>query len=134
MSVASLDGMTPKRLRLVIFPDAPGVWIVRGLEHDLGAEARTIGEAVRAAMRFVQAHTAFDIRHDHMPLAAFPPSPQKYWNAFNAGTSVPLDQLGIPSLAEWDIQLAFASGGLIEPHGRQMSGRPRAATPRAKAS
>jgi hypothetical protein len=126
--------MVAKRLRLVIFPHAPGVWIVRGLEHDLGAEARTIGEAVRAAMRFVQAHTAFDIRHDHLPLSAFPPSPQKYWNAFASGTSVPLDQLGIGRLAEWDIQLAFASGGLVEPHSRQMSVRTHAVSPRAKAS
>jgi len=124
--------MTPNRLRLVIFPDAPGVWIVRGLEHDLGAEARTIGEAVRRAMRFVQAHTEFDIRHDHVPLVAFSPSPQKYWNAFAAGTSVPLDELGIAALAEWDIQLAFASGGLLEPHSRQMSVRTHAASPRAR--
>lgn len=132
MSVASLDGMTPKRLRLVIFPDAPGVWIVRGLEHDLGAEARTIGEAVRAALRFVQAHTAFDIRHDHLPLAAFPPSPQKYWNAFAAGTAVPLEQLGIDAAPDWDIQLAFAAGGLHEPHSRQMSVRTHAVSARAR--
>ncbi len=134
MLLALSSSMVSKRLRLVIFPDAPGVWIVRGLEHDLGAEARTIGEAVRAAMRFVEAHTAFDIRHDHLPLAAFPPSPQKYWNAFNAGTSVPLDELGIPRLPEWDIQLAFASHGLAEPHGRQMSVRTHAVSPRARAS
>ena len=130
MLVAWLGSMRLKRLRLVIFPDGAGVWIVRGLEHDLGAEARTIGEAVRAAMRFVQAHTAFDIRHDHLPLTAFPPSPQKYWNAFATGTSVPLDQLGIPRLAEWDIQLACAAGGLMEPHSRQMSVRTHAVSPR----
>ena len=126
--------MTSKRLRLVIFQHAPGVWIVRGLEHDLGAEARSVGEAVRAAMRFVQAHTAFDIRHDHAPLSAFPPSPQKYWNAFAAGTALPLDQLGINGLAEWDIQVAFATHGLVEPHSRQMSVRTHAVSPRAKAS
>ena len=45
----------------------------RGLEHDSGAEARTIGETIRAAMHFVRAHTAFDVRHDHLSLAAFPP-------------------------------------------------------------
>ena len=128
----SLTGMTPKRLRLVIFPDAPGVWIVRGLEHDLGAEARTIGEAVRAAMRFVEAHTAFDVRHDHLPLAAFPASPQKYWNLFASGSSVPLTQLGLTAPLDWDIQLACASGGLPEPHSRQMSVRTRAASARAR--
>ena len=132
MLVAWWLSMATKRLRLVIFPDAPGVWIARGLEHDLGAEARTIGEAVRKAMQFVQAHTDFDIRHDHLPLAAFPPSPQKYWNAFSAGTPLPLDQLGINRLPEWDIQLAFASGGLLQPHSRQMSVRTHAISARAR--
>ena len=132
MSIAIPCGMTPKRLRLVIFPDAPGVWIVRGLEHDLGAEARTIGEAVRAAMRFVQAHTDFDIRHDHLPLSAFSPSPQKYWNAFASGTLVPLAELGVTAPAQWDIQVAFAAGGLLEPHSRQMSIRTHAVSPRAR--
>jgi hypothetical protein len=101
--------MTPKRLRLVIFQEAPGLWLVRGLEHDLGAEARTIGEAVRAAMRFVEAHTAFDIRHDHLPLAAFPPAAQRYWNAYATGTPVSLTQFGIVAPAEWDIQASFAT-------------------------
>ena len=123
--------MTSNRLRLVIFPDALGVWIVRGLEHDLGAEAGSIGEAVRAAMRFVQAHTDFDIRHAHRPLAAFPPSPQKYWNAFAAGASISLSELGITAPANWDIQLAYASGGLRKPHWRQVSVRTRAAGARA---
>src|SRR5262249_32895017 len=58
---------TPKRLRLVVFQEEPGLWLVRGLEHDLGAEARTIGEAIRAAMQFVQAHSAFDLRHHRLP-------------------------------------------------------------------
>jgi hypothetical protein len=126
--VAFSEGMSRKRLRLVIFSAAPGLWIVRGLEHDLGAEARTIGEAVRAAMRFVQAHTAFDIRHDHLPLEAFPASPRKYWNAFAAGTAVPLSQLGITSPDEWDIQLSCASGGLAESRSRQMSARTHASS------
>jgi hypothetical protein len=128
--VAVTYGMKPKRLRLVIFPDAPGVWIVRGLEHDLGAEARTISEAVRAAMRFVDAHTAFDVRHDHLPLAAFPPAPQKYWNAFASGTAVSLDQLGLTAGFDWDVQLALSSGGLPEPHSRQMSVRTQAVSVR----
>ena len=101
--------MTPKRLRLVIFQEAPGLWLVRGLEHDLGAEAHTIGEAVRAAMRFVEAHTAFDIRHDHLPLAAFPPAAPKYWSAFATGTPVSLTQFGITPLRDWDVHAAFAS-------------------------
>jgi len=100
---------TPKRLRLVVFQEEPGVWLVRGLEHDLGAEAHTIGQAIRAAMQFVQAHTAFDMRHDHLPLAAFPPAAQKYWNAYAAGTAVSLPQLGIAPQPDWQIEAAFAT-------------------------
>src|SRR5438552_17566412 len=101
--------MTPKRLRLVVFQEEPGLWLVRGLEHDLAAEARTIGEAIRAAMGFVRAHTAFDIRHNHPPLAAFPPAAQKYWNAYATGAPLPLQQLGIVANPEWQIEAALAT-------------------------
>src|SRR3954451_10150775 len=100
---------TPKRLRLVVFQEEPGLWLVRGLEHDLGAEARTIGEAIRSAMQFVPAPTAFDLRPDHLPLSAFPPAAQKYWNAYSTGTPVSLQQLGITSSAGWLIEAAFAT-------------------------
>jgi hypothetical protein len=102
--------MTSKRLRLVVFQEAPGLWLVRGLEHDVCAEARTIGMAVRAAMEFVQAHTAFDIRHDHLPLAAFPPASQKYWNAYATGTPVSLEQFGVFAPSGWEIHASFATG------------------------
>ena len=94
------------------------MWLVRGLEHDLGAEARTIGEAIRAAMQFVQAHTAFDMRHDHRPLAAFPPAAQTYWNAYAAGTPVSLQQLGIVPQPEWLIEAAFATRRPADPRRR----------------
>jgi len=101
--------MTTKRLRFVIFQDAPGLWLVRGLEHDLAAEARTIGQAVRSILRLVQAHTEFDFRHNHAPLSAFPASAQTYWNAYAAGTPIPLAQLGLVPPSGWDIQAAFAT-------------------------
>jgi hypothetical protein len=101
--------MIQNRLRLVVFQEAAGTWLVRGLEHDLGAEARTIGEAIRAAMQCVQAHTAFDRRHDHPPLAAFPPAPQKFWNAYATGTPVSLAQLAIVPQPEWQVEAAVAA-------------------------
>lgn len=101
--------MSTNRLRLVVFQDGPNAWLARGLEHDITAEGHTIGCVLRAALRLVAAHTAFDLRHALEPLAAFPPSPQKYWNAFTAGTPIPLTQLGIVPAVEWDIQAAFAT-------------------------
>lgn len=112
--------MTAQRLRLVVFQMAPANWIVRGLEHDIVAEGRTIGGAVRAALRFIEAQTAFDVRHGHAPLSVFPAASQRYWNAFAAGTGVPLAQLGVVSPAGWDIQAAFATRLPSEENVRRM--------------
>jgi hypothetical protein len=111
--------MTAERIRLVIFQDAPAVWIVRGLEHDVVAEGRTIGSALRAAVRFIEAQASFDMRHGHAPLSMFPPSPQRYWNAYTAGTPVPLVQLGIVPPLEWDIRAAFGTRLPTEDHVRR---------------
>jgi hypothetical protein len=101
--------MTERRVRFVIFLDAPGLWVVRGLEHDLTAEAHTIGQAMRSVTRMLQAHADFDMRHHLDPLSAFPSAPQSYWNAFAAGTTISLEQLGVVPPEGWDIRAAFAT-------------------------
>jgi hypothetical protein len=101
--------MTERRLRFVIFLDGPGLWVARGLEHDLTAEAHTIGQALRSAARLVIAHAEFDLRHHLEPLSAFPAAAQTYWNAFAAGTPIPLDQLGVVAPPGWEIHAAFAT-------------------------
>jgi hypothetical protein len=97
-----------QRLSLVVYQDVPGVWVGRGIEHDLTAEGRSIGETVRALLRMIQAHTAFDTRHDRPPLSAFRPAPQSCWNAFHGGTPVPLAQFGALAPSEWDVTVAIA--------------------------
>jgi hypothetical protein len=106
------------RLRLVIFQDAPGLWQVRGLEHDLAAEGSTIGQAVRSLARMMQVHAEYDRRHHHPPLVAFPPAAQRYWNAFATGTAVPLTMLGAMPPAGWLFQAAFAVRLPSEPRHR----------------
>jgi hypothetical protein len=106
--------MASQRLRFVIFQEAPGLWLARGLEHDLTAEAGTIGHALRNVLRIVQAHIAFDARHAHRPLSAFLPAPQKCWNAYASGTMVPLAQLGVVAPPDWDIQAAFAASRPVD--------------------
>ena len=81
---------------------------MRGLEHDVVVEGRSIGAAVRAAINFVQAHHAFDVRHDLLPLSAFPPAPPSYWHAYGAGTLLSLPQLGVTPLDDWEICAAVA--------------------------
>ena len=97
------------QLRVLIFSDAPGVWTARGLEHDIAAVGSTVGESVRAVMRAVDAHTAFDLRHHHAPLSAFRPAPQKCWNFYTAGTPVPLTQLGVDPPSDWEILVALTN-------------------------
>lgn len=97
-----------RRLRFVIVQETPGVWLVRGLEHDVVVEGRSIGAAVGAAINFVQAHNAFDTRHDLLPLSAFPPAPPSYWQAYGAGTPLSLTQLGITPPDDWEICAAVA--------------------------
>lgn len=101
--------MTDRRVRFVIFLDAPGVWVVRGLEHDLTAEAHTIGQALRSITRLLLAHAESDMRQQLDPLSAFPPAAQSYWNAYAAGTPIPLAQLGVVAPIGWEIHAAFAT-------------------------
>jgi hypothetical protein len=97
-----------RRLRFVIVQETAGVWIVRGLEHDVVVEGRSIGTAVRSAISFIEAHNAFDVRHDLRPLSAFPPAPPVYWQAYGAGTPLSLAQLGITPPDDWEICAAVA--------------------------
>jgi hypothetical protein len=96
------------RLSLVVYQDVPGVWVSRGIEHDLTAEGRSIGETVRALLRMVQAHAAYDARHARPPLSAFRPAPQSCWNAFSGGIPVALSELGALEPPHWTIAVAIA--------------------------
>lgn len=120
--------MTDRRVRFVIFLDAPGIWVVRGLEHDLTAEADTIGQALRTIMRLLVAHAESDMRHQLDPLSAFPPAAQSYWNAYAAGTPIPLEQLGVVAPTGWEIHAAFATRLPSERHAGLDRARVRART------
>jgi hypothetical protein len=100
--------MGEQRLRVVIYQDDPDTWVGRGIEHDVQAEGRTIGETVRALLRTIHAHVEARERHDRPPLSAFRPAPQPYWNAFTAGAPVPLSQLGAIAPRHWEISVAIA--------------------------
>jgi hypothetical protein len=108
-SVLHADDVSRKpTLQLVVYQEAADVWVARGLQHDLMAEARSIGAAVRALTQLIQSHTAAALRHDQTPLASIRAATQGYWNAFATGTSVSLQQLGIVSPDHWAIRLAVA--------------------------
>lgn len=103
-----------RRLRLVVFQEDEDRWMARGLEHDLEAEAATAGEAVRALLNLIEAHTAFDIRHDHAPLEAFQAAPRRCWNLYTSGRPVSLPDLGVSQPDRWHITAALAERQLTE--------------------
>lgn len=92
------------RLRIVLFEELPGTWIARALEHDIATESRRMDVALRNTLGIIAAHVDFDLRHGRVPLSAFPPAPQRYWNAFTRGTPMPVT----PSDSPLDIRIEHA--------------------------
>src|SRR3989338_6835986 len=85
--VDNTGSMAPAlRLRIVLFEELPGTWVARALEHDIATEGRRMDMALRNTLGIVAAHVDFDRRNGRLPLSAFPPAPQRYWNAFARGT------------------------------------------------
>ena len=90
------------------------MWVGRGIEHDLTAEGRTIGETVRALCGSIQAHS----RSTCVTTCAHSPHscrPAVYWNAFAGGTPVP-SRSSARSPQQWDVSVAIVSHRLARPH------------------
>jgi hypothetical protein len=104
----SMDSASGACLHGLVFQDMPGVWMCRGLEHDILTEARTIGEALRDVVRLITAHTAYDERHRRAPLSAFGAAPPSGWYWFTSGTPVTFAQLGIEQPGGWHVVAAIA--------------------------
>jgi hypothetical protein len=82
--------MPPCRLRIVVFPETRRIWTARALEHDLAAQGRTMEAAIDTLVRLIQAHVAYDRRHNRKPLSAFAAAPRAYWSAFNRAAELPI--------------------------------------------
>ena len=117
--VEETAGMNPKhRLRLVVYQDAPGLWVGRGIEHDISTKGRTIGQTVRALLRMIQAYAAFDAGQERAALSVLPPAPQSCWHAFSAGAPITLTQLGATAPPRWDVSVAITRHRPVERHPR----------------
>ena len=82
--------MAVRALRVLVFPETPGVWVARGLEHDISTVGRSIQSAVDTYLKVAGAHVAYDCRHHHEPLSAFAAAPPLYWDAFARATPLPI--------------------------------------------
>jgi hypothetical protein len=90
------------RLRILLFEELPGTWVARALEHDIATEARRMEIALRNTLGIIAAHVDFDRRHGRLPLSAFPPAPQRFWNAFTRGTPMRITPADVPLDASID--------------------------------
>ena len=76
-------------LRVLVFQKLPGIWVARGLEHDLAVEGGTVHTVVERISRLVNAHADFDRRHGRIPLSSFPAAPTILWKAFARSAPMP---------------------------------------------
>jgi hypothetical protein len=73
-----------------VFPETRRTWTARALEHDLAATGRTMESAIDTLVKLIQAHVAFDRRHNRKPLSAFGAAPRLYWNAYGQASELPM--------------------------------------------
>jgi len=95
-----------------------GVWVARGLEHDLSVEGRSLESVVDSIHRLVNAHVDFDRRHGRAPLSPFPAAPSRYWQAFERAEPLTVrnDASGEPLFGP--IMIAVSSEDPLEPAKR----------------
>jgi hypothetical protein len=100
-----------------------GVWVARGLEHDLAVEGRSLEAVVERIHRLINAHADFDRRHGRVPLSPFPAAPSRYWQAFERARPLPvrIETAGAPCVGP--IIIAVSSEDPIEPAQRSPSCR-----------
>ena len=82
-------GVARSGLRVLVFQKLRGIWVARGLEHDLAVEGRSLESVMDLIRRLVLAHVAFDRRHGRAPLSPFGAAPQRFWRAFDRATRLP---------------------------------------------
>ena len=78
--------MEPQKmlLRAVIFKRGEW-WIGQCLEHDIGAEAKTLKQARYELERSIVAHIVVAVENQLEPFKGVPPAPDRYWKMFDEG-------------------------------------------------
>lgn len=115
--------MEPRGLRVLLFQKMRGVWVARGLEHDLAVEGRSLESVVDSIHRLVSAHADFDRRHGRAPLSPFPAAPSRYWQAFERARPLPVRHESSNEPYIGPITIAVSSEDPIEPARRSPRAR-----------
>ena len=95
-----------------------GVWVARGLEHDLAVEGRSLESVVESIHSLVNAHVDFDRRHGRVPLSPFPAAPSRYWQAFERAQPLAVRNEPSSEAGFGPIMIAVSSEDPLEPAKR----------------
>ena len=79
--------MEHKELHAVIFKRG-GWWIGQCLQHDIGAEARTLKQIPYELERAIVAHIAVCLENRRDPFRNIPRAPDRYWKMFEEGVKL----------------------------------------------
>jgi hypothetical protein len=119
-------------LRILVIQQLRGLWVARGLEHDISIENRSMERAIDAVVGIAKAHSDFDQRHGRVALSSLPAAPRWCWTAYQHATplrTLPAPQPRGPEGIVSEISIAVAPDGWALPVGsaiRQPSAIPAA--------
>lgn len=105
-------------LRILVIQQLRGLWVARGLEHDISAENRSMERAIDAVVGIAQAHSNFDRRHGRVALSSLPAAPRWCWTAYQHATplrTVPAAGQDAPGGSHSGISIAIAPDGWALP-------------------
>jgi len=75
-------------LRILVLQDGPW-WVAQCLEYDLGAEAKSLDDALYEMEKTIVGQIFFDIKHDRVPFSTLPPAPARYVELFHMPQGAP---------------------------------------------
>ena len=110
--------MNPINLRVLIylFVDKKNhrkLWIGQGLEYDIVVQGATIKQAEERFFNTLIAQSLVDLHWGKAPLEGIPKASRKYWNCFDKGRSLEMEQRHI-KLSEYELVWS-------RPEGRKLS-------------
>jgi hypothetical protein len=89
MNRSMLSKLAPLKLRVLLLKGDYG-WVAQCLELDLGAQGRSISEALRALAQTFIGQAVVDVAAGRVPFEDFKPAPRWYFDQYESEVAVAL--------------------------------------------